>query len=216
MKHLRLRLTPDEETIHPLFTMLTGREYLSRAQMVDWNVADTDQPRLLFAIEGDRSEVQAELDSMANVVDYEFTPIDDIRFYLHVWPEPTPVSQKLFNMYQSEDLIIVHPILYENGSAYVSILGKSENLQRAMDRFSSGLGVTVERIGGFPTSPETIMSRLSVRQREAVEIGFELGYYQHPRRATQEDIAARMGCAPNTVTAHLQKAEAKIIAALLE
>jgi hypothetical protein len=216
MKHLRLRLTPGEETIHPLFTMLTGREYVFRAQMVDWNVADTTQPRLLFAIEGDRNEVETELNSMEDVVDHEIVPIDDMRFYLDVWPRATPVSRKLFDMYQREDLIIVHPILYKSGSAYVSILGESEELQRAVDRFSSYLGVTVERVGGFHIGPETIISRLSVRQREAIEIGFELGYYRCPRQATHEDIAARMDCAPNTVTVHLQKAEAKVIAALLE
>lgn len=216
MRHLRLRLTPDEETIHPLFSMLTGREFVSEARMVDWNVADTDHPRLLFAVEGDRNEVQAELGAMANVIDYECIPIDSGRFYLYVKPEPTPVSAKLFEMYRNEDLMIVHPVVYENHGAYVSILGNPRELQRAVNRFSSGLGVTVERVGGFHSSLETVTSRLSARQREAVEIGFELGYYQHPRRATHEDIADRMNCAPNTVTAHLQKAEAKIIAAILE
>lgn len=216
MRHLRLRLTPDEETIHPLFTMVTDRESINCARMVDWNVADTDRPRLLFSIAGDRTAVRTELESMQTVTAFEITPVSDTQFFLHVWPEPTPVSRKLFEMYQREDLMIVHPIEYTDDSAYVSILGESAELQRAIDRFSSGLGVTVERVGGFHTGLETVISRLSSRQREAIELGFELGYYQHPRDATHEDIADRMDCAPNTVTAHLQKAEAKIIAAIVE
>lgn len=216
MKHLRLRLTPDEATIHPLFSVVTGRDAIGGAQMVDWNVSDPDQPRLLFAIVGNRDSISPEVASMEMVADFEITPVSEGQFYLHVWPEPTPVSRRLLEMYQREDLMLVHPIEYTDDSAYVSILGDPEVLQRALDQFSSGLGVSVERVGGLHTSPETVVAQLSPRQREAVEVGFELGYYQHPREATHEDIADQMDCAPHTVTAHLQKAEAKILAALLE
>ena len=216
MKHIRLQLTLGEGTIHPLFTMITSREFINGARMVDWNVADPEQPRLLFAIDGDRDAVRAELASMDAINDFEVTPVGENQFFLHVWPEPTPVSRALFELYQGEDLMIVHPIEYIGDSAYVSILGESATLQRALDRFGTGLGVAIERIGGFPTGREAILTRLSPRQRDAVELGIELGYYRHPREATHEDIADRMGCAPNTVTAHLQKAEAKLLAALVE
>lgn len=216
MKHVRLRLTPDEETIHPLFSVVTGGESVTGARMVDWNVSDPDRPGLLFSIVGDQDGVRTELDSMETVADFEITPVSDRQFYLHVWPEATRVSRNLLEMYQREDLMLVHPVEYTDDSAYVSIIGESEVLQRAVDQFSAGLGVSVKRVGGFHTTPETVVSRLSRRQQEAMEIGFELGYYQHPRKATHEDIADRMDCAPHTVTAHLQKAEAKIVAAVLE
>jgi len=216
MKHLRIRLTPDEATIHPLFSTVSGGNAIDGARMVDWNVSDPDEPRLLFAIVGDRDSVSPDLGSMETVEDFEITPVSEGQFYLHVWPEPTPVSRRLLKMYQREDLMLVHPIEYTDDSAYVSILGDSEVLQRAVDQFSSGLGVNVERVGGLHTTPETLVARLSARQREAVEVGFELGYYQHPREATHEDIADRMDCASNPVTAHLQKAEAKLVAAILE
>jgi hypothetical protein len=216
MKHLRLRLTPDEETIHPLFSMVTGGKSITGARMVDWNVSNPDQPRLLFAVVGNRDAVSEELASMRAVDGFEITPVSEGQFYLHVWPEPTPVSRRLFEMYQREDLMLVHPVEYTDDSAYVSVLGESAVLQRAVDQFSSGLRVTVERVGGFHTTPETVVSLLSPRQREAMETAFEFGYYRHPREATHEDIAEWMDCAPNTVTAHLQKAEAKVVAAILE
>lgn len=57
---------------------------------------------------------------------------------------------------------------------------------------------------------------LSERQREAVTVAMELGYYEQPREATHEEIAAELGCAPNTASEHLQKAEAKLVEAGIE
>jgi predicted DNA binding protein len=58
--------------------------------------------------------------------------------------------------------------------------------------------------------------RLSDRQREAVTVALELGYYNQPRGATHEDVAAELDCAPPTASDHLQKAEATIIRAAMD
>lgn len=59
-------------------------------------------------------------------------------------------------------------------------------------------------------------SLLSERQCAAVNVALELGYYESPRNVTHADIADRLGCAPNTVTEHLQKAEAKLVRTALD
>ena len=43
----------------------------------------------------------------------------------------------------------------------------------------------------------------------------EHGYYEIPRRATHEDIADELGCAPSTVDEHLRKAESRILTSLV-
>ena len=216
MKHVRLRLTPGEETIHPLFTVITDPDYVSLARMVDWNIVDTEQPTLLFAIEGDPDRIESELDTTSHLTDYDLIPIDPARFYLRVCPKPTPLARKLFQMYREGDLVIIHPVIYRGGSAQASLLGEPSDLQKAVDSFSSGLDVTVEQVSDFLPRTDTVMSRLSPRQREALEIALELGYYQYPRRATHADIGDRMGCAPNTASVHLQKAGSKVISAVVE
>ncbi|MEF8813524.1 MAG: helix-turn-helix domain-containing protein [Halovenus sp.] len=72
-----------------------------------------------------------------------------------------------------------------------------------------------EEIGGLEGVPGLDESRLSNRQREAVEVALELGYYETPRTANQEDVAEAMGCATSTAAEHLQKAESKILRAVL-
>ncbi|MFC6963264.1 helix-turn-helix domain-containing protein [Halocatena marina] len=62
----------------------------------------------------------------------------------------------------------------------------------------------------------TPVSGLSDRQRAALLAAFDLGYYEQPRQATHKDVAARLDCAPNTASEHLQKAEMKVITNVLQ
>jgi hypothetical protein len=47
-------------------------------------------------------------------------------------------------------------------------------------------------------------------------ISFPRAYYDSPRRATGEDVAAVMDCAPSTAAKHLRKAESKLVTGLLQ
>ncbi len=58
--------------------------------------------------------------------------------------------------------------------------------------------VDIHAVGESDVGRESPVSTLSERQREAVLAALELGYYDHPRRATHEDVAERLGSAPNT------------------
>ncbi|NIW27840.1 MAG: helix-turn-helix domain-containing protein, partial [Actinobacteria bacterium] len=77
--------------------------------------------------------------------------------------------------------------------------------------FPEAVSVEVREIGAV--SGPNPAARLSDRQREAVEAGLELGYYEVPRAATHRDVADRLGCSPSTASEHLQKAEAKLVRA---
>lgn len=52
---------------------------------------------------------------------------------------------------------------------------------------------------------------LTERQREALQLADERGYYNWPRDATQEELAAELGVSPATFTQHLRAAEQKLI-----
>ena len=215
MKHIRLRVSPGEGTIHPLFSIMTNEEIVIFAEMIDWNIGDSEQPTMFFAIEGDREQIETRLDATSEISTYDITPISPSQFYLRIYPLPIALTRELFELYETEDLIIIHPIVYKDGAAHISLLGESAELQEAARRFSSGLDVTIEQVSDFLPRPETAVSHLSARQKETLEIAFELGYYEYPRKTTHKEIAHEMGCAANTVSVHLQKAEAKVISDVL-
>lgn len=53
---------------------------------------------------------------------------------------------------------------------------------------------------------------LSRRQREVLERAVEFGYYELPRRISIEELASHMGLSRSTVSEHLQRGEAVLLA----
>ena len=72
----------------------------------------------------------------------------------------------------------------------------------------------------MPTwSTETVSdpgsSSIADRQLEVFRTAVESGYYEIPRRATHEEIADSLECAPSTVDEHLRKAESRVLQSLV-
>jgi predicted DNA binding protein len=59
-----------------------------------------------------------------------------------------------------------------------------------------------------------VETHLTERQREALTAAVTHGYYDIPREADHEDVAAAMDCAPSTASEHLRKAEAMVMTSL--
>jgi predicted DNA binding protein len=58
--------------------------------------------------------------------------------------------------------------------------------------------------------------RLTGRQREVLEMSFEMGYFDHPKRANAGDVAEALDIAPSTFTEHLAAAQRKLLEAILQ
>ncbi|MFC3959268.1 helix-turn-helix domain-containing protein [Halovivax cerinus] len=114
------------------------------------------------------------------------------------------------------NLLVRKPLVYRDSRSYGHVIGRSAALQDALDEIPDGVDVQVERIRDFPSGTEDWTSLLSDRQHEALEMALRMGYYEQPREATHADIASALECAPNTVTTHLQKAEAKLVQTALD
>jgi len=52
---------------------------------------------------------------------------------------------------------------------------------------------------------------LTDRQREALRIAYELGYFEIPRQATLEDVAAELDITPSSVSERLRRAQTQVI-----
>ena len=58
--------------------------------------------------------------------------------------------------------------------------------------------------------------QLTARQREVLETSFEMGYFDHPKRANAGDVAAALGIAPSTYSEHLAAAQRKLLETILQ
>lgn len=217
MKRVRLTLRTEDVDVHPVYDLVTGgADYVTAAELLTWNV-DGPTPGFLHRVEGDADAFAADLDAAPEVVDHEIIRIDPESFYSYHRCEVTPASMELLETFTRGSLLVVYPVEFnQDGSATMTVVGRSREIEDALAGVPPSVGVDVEAVGSPSIGDEEVRGRLSERQREAVATGIEVGYYDVPRQATHEDVARAMDCAPSTAALHLQKAEAKALTGLFE
>jgi len=213
MKQLEITTTMETDLLPHFYQVVSAAPAIEELRVLDWNLAADDVGTLVYAIDGDPKlfrDAAAETDGVEGVA---CASVDGPVSYALV--DARPAAVPFFNEFMRATaragLVVRKPLVYRDNRSYGYALGDPAALQAAIDGTPPGVDLQIERIGQFPTVFDEPTSRLSDRQRETVEAALELGYYDQPRGSTHEDIAAALGCAPSTVTTHLQKAEAKLV-----
>lgn len=218
MKYVRVTGKPDQEKAPDFFRVLADSSYVTEARLTDLNVSPGGKPTGLFEVDGDEDRVRTALNGSNGVRTVQTEPVTDATFNLLVTLDPStvPLLRDAFGAITQEGMVVAKPVVYRDGRVRSRIVGSSAALQAAIGEFPSDIELEIDTIGEYDRRRDAPLSMLSDRQREAVVTAFTHGYYDHPRETTHEELADRMGCAPNTVSDHLQKAERKIVSALLE
>ncbi|QLK25714.1 helix-turn-helix domain-containing protein [Natrinema zhouii] len=216
MRYLRLTVRPTDREIHPVHTAMTERAFVDRVQMLHWNIVDVDVPAILFYIVGDAGRLADALESIPETEAFSITRIDDRRLYCYTQGRTTELERTLYDAFTRDGLVVLPPLTYrDDGGVRFEVVGEADALRTALATVPDGIDVAVERVGEYDTPRETVDAALTSRQRETVRTALAAGYYETPRRATIEDVAAELGCARSTAAEHLQKAESRIIRTVL-
>lgn len=114
------------------------------------------------------------------------------------------------------NIIHTKPILIgSDGRETWSIASKNkENLMAfyRLLRKTRGAGLRHIRRGKIQdVSIAQIHPSLTTRQKEAIKLAIEEGYYEIPRRVDVKDLARKAGLSFSTYQAHLRKAESRLI-----
>lgn len=218
MKYVRAAVTPDPDVTPAFFDAIARSSAVEEARLQDWNFAQGDgTATMLFECDGASGEFTESVRAARGVEGVDTNPVGGTTFValVVVQADAVPLFSQVFETITSAGLVPVTPVVYRDGVVRARIVGAGSDLQAALDALPAPLAVTIEAVGEYTRRQRQPLSELSDRQREAVLAALDLGYYEHPRRATQEDVAERLGCAPNTASDHLQKAEAKLLQAML-
>lgn len=218
MKYVRVIARPDPDRAPRFFRVLAASSYVTEARLFDQNASPRGKPTGLFEVDGDEDRVRDELADAPGVLTLETATVAEGTFNLLLALDPSavPLLRDLFGAITREGLVVAKPVFYRDGRVHSRIVGTPASLQAAIETLPSDVDLEIDTIGDFDRRRDSPLSMLSDRQREAVTTAFAMGYYEHPREATHAEIADRLGCAPNTVSDHLQKAEGRIVDALLE
>lgn len=215
MKHVRVRISAHGRAgeIHPMYGVMTEAPFVERATAVQWNYTG-DALGILHYVVGDTAALEKAMQEIPAVIGYDMEPIDERSCYVYVRDATTDSLQEMFGPLSTGGLIAVPPVEYEpDGTVVFSLFGPDDEIQDAIDGFSVPVDVAIEEVGSLGSTAATIGATFTDRQREVAETAVHLGYYDIPRSASQEDIAAELDCAPSTIAEHLRKVEARTLRA---
>lgn len=218
MKYIRVTVKPAPEHMPEFFHLMSGSPFVTETRLFDLNISSQGKLTGLFEVDGELDQVRNELDGMTGIQTVETTPVTDGKFNLLLTVDPSaiPLLQQLFGVFTQEGMVIAKPVIYRNKQGHARIVGSASVLQTTISKLPPEVNFEIDTIGEYNQRRETPVSMLSDRQREALLTAFNLGYYNHPHKATHEEIANQLECAPNTLSDHLQKAEKKIMAEIME
>lgn len=221
MRYVRLSGALPPEIAPEVFRVLADSDHVVEARLLDWNLGDSESVTALYAIDGDCEAAREALLAAPEAVAASASVSDGRAgdgagsgcLLIRLDRTTTPLMEQVFTLLSTPGLVVLKPVVYRDGEVDARLVGEDDVLQAVVDRLPESVDREIRRIGpsGSLPVPETAARSLSDRQREAVEAALELGYYDHPRRGTHEDVAELLGCAPSTASEHLQKAEAKLV-----
>ena len=196
-----------------MYRVLSNASYLNRVVGLHWNVSG-DRLGLMLYVEGDVESFQDKIERTPEVLDFEIVPTTENHCYAYLQNELNELSQQLFGTFTRGSLLVMPPLDYKrDGSTTFSVFGPIDEVPASIEEVPPPFEVTVGKGSGMGSTPGLVETLLSPRQREAVEVAIDVGYYDIPRAGDYEAIAMRMECAPSTAAEHLRKAEAKILRA---
>jgi len=150
---------------------------------------------------------------------------DDRRLYLNVHECHCMKQDTIVRHIGKLDILNIFPNMIENGWVYHRLVAfRHKDLEELLRRFDNwGWVYKILRkvpFDGFVASSltlsaDTLFSGLTERQLDAILTAHRHGYYNLPRDADVQTIAAKEKVPRTTFQEHLKKAENKLVAALV-
>jgi DNA-binding CsgD family transcriptional regulator len=214
MRYATVVISPGDEGLHPADKALTDEPSVTRRAISQVTLLDDGTAVMLYRLHGDLARAGALLEACPEVIDSDVTEGSEGLAYIHV--DANETVESLLRILQENEIVIDPPIdCLPDGAVRVTLVGRSAAIRRAVDAVPGHLTMTLESLGDYQPDSSQLVARLTDRQREILEAAVELGYYEVPRRATHDEIAAEVGLSAGTVGEHLRKVEGKVLSTLV-
>jgi hypothetical protein len=171
------------------------------------------RPGCLLAITVADPVPDERLSSLADVEWWERLDGDDeVRYLCKV---AVPAFEKGFDPYH--DTEVSQERLDVTGDGLdVTIVGNHDDLSdRVQEYDDAGAQVLLQTLTDYD-GPADPLDAMTQRQTDVLETAFDMGYFDVPRDATSEEVAASLDVDPSTVREHLQRAQHNLLSDLLE
>lgn len=215
MRYATVVISSDDGGLQPTDAALTVEPTVTRDSIHQINLLSDGTCVSLYSVRGNLERAAAILDSKSDVISHDVSGDREGIAYIHF--HPTETVHRLLSIVQDNEIVLKTPIdCIEDGGVRVTLVGDDEIIQRVVGSVPDSLQLGLEGIGDYHPDSEQLFSVLTERQQEILEAAVEMGYYEEPRRATHEDVAAAVGVSAGTVGEHLRKVEGKVLASLVQ
>jgi predicted DNA binding protein len=217
MRYGTFVLSPDRGWFHPMEVAMRHHG----VRMVGINnitLLSDGTAVLLYELDGQREDVVTAVEfADEDVIDYQITADGDatlLRCHYH----PTDLVDSLLGMLDEHAVMLEFPLTYVDPSRSaleLTLIAAESELRDVVAAAPATVSVEVRRLGTYEQDEERLFTSLTDRKQEVARTAVERGYYEIPRQATCEDIAAEMGCSPATVAEHLRLIEQHLVTGIV-
>jgi predicted DNA binding protein len=214
MHAARVALEIPSESLHPMHAFVCESPTVDREILLE-SESVGDVTTLLLYVDGERSGYETALSELPYTEEWTVDPAeDDDGFYVYVRAQLRDQERLYADALERESLLVVPPVeLRADRTVRLSLVGDGDALSAAMDDLPDALSIEVLRTGTYDRSRGV---RLSARQREALTVAWEVGYYDTPRAADLAAVANELDCASSTASDLLRRAERRLVATALD
>jgi predicted DNA binding protein len=216
MRYVTVLARPTDGALNPIDRALRDepdvkREAIHRAELLD------DDTVVMFAeARGDADALRQILADSDLVRDFTVAADDDGRIYSYSHYEPNETIRDMLLRRREQEPVVRMPVEYtDGGDIRATYVGRDEAFREAMGNQPDGVEIEILSTGEYHPDAEDLFAQLTERQQEILRTAVRLGYYENPREATHEEVAAAVDCSPSTVGEHLRKIESKVFTRLV-
>jgi len=215
VRYATVELTGAESELHPIDRVL-AETVAVRCEAVEQVSMLADGTCVeLCRLRGDLDAASTALSAHRDVLACDVVGAERGLAYIHFLPNEA--VGRLLGLRERHEVAFETPMRYTaDGALRVTLLGEEAVLQAVVEEIPSALEVQLVRTGHYRTDRRALRASLTPRQREVLAVATDVGYYDAGRRATQADVADRLGVSRSTVGEHLRKIEAWILPSLVQ
>jgi len=211
MRYVTVRLTPtDGGAFHPLGQALADADDITREAVHQVELLGDGTGVMLAEARGNQERYERILADSEYVHRYAVTGVEG-RWYAYLQFEPKEINRRMLEHRQESAMMMEMPVeTNPDGSMDVTLVGEEGAFADAVARDQDAYDVALLETGQRPPRIDDLFACLTERQQTILETAVELGYYENPRQATQQDIADAVGATAGTVGEHLRKIEHRV------
>ncbi|QPV64865.1 helix-turn-helix domain-containing protein [Halosimplex litoreum] len=218
MRYVTLLVSPTEgQGFHPVGERIARDPDVTGEAIHRMNDLGDGTVTLLTELSGDVDRYREIMTDTPEVREFTVVVDDEGHGWAYSRIETNDLVEYMLARGRDLELVRDMPIeLTERGGQRVTLIGTEAAFASAAEFDEPpGYDITVEKTGEYHPEGGRLLDALTSRQREVLEAAVDVGYYEAPREATHEDVAAAAGCSPATAGEHLQKVERAVFGALV-